>query len=517
MNLTDTLVHHADRFPGRLAIEFQGAETSWEQLLEGTRATAGALRDGGVAAGDVVGVLLHNSDRFLELMFAVSHLGAIFMPLNWRLVGPELAYIVEHAGATTLVSEPELESNLAAVDSSLACKRLRIEGDSSDGWVSLDELRADASPIVDAAEVDAGDVQRLMYTSGTTSRPKGVMLTYGNIHAKNVSHMVELGMTADGVNLVCGPLYHVGGLDITTTTMMYLGAPTHLLRRFDAVEALDTIERHRVTDVWLAPVMINAILNEPTLEGRDLSSVRLIVDGGEKMPLPLIQRVLSAFPNAWFADAYGLTETVGGDTFLDKGKMLDKIGSVGKPVIHAEIRVVDEDGRSVAPGESGEVAIRGPKVFKGYWRDEESTAKVMSGGWFRTGDVGMLDEDGFLYILDRVKDIIISGGENVASSEVERVLYEHDAVREAAVVGRPDPRWLEVPVAYIALADSATATEEELDKHCRAQLATFKVPKAFRFVESLPRNPSGKVLKRELRDREQADAPGAADAIAADA
>jgi fatty-acyl-CoA synthase len=511
MNFTDVLVHHTERFPTRPAIEFQGTETSWEQLLEGTRATAGALRDGGVAAGDVVGVLLHNSDRFLELMFAVSHLGAIFMPLNWRLVGPELAYIVEHAGAAALVSEPELESNLADVKGELTCRRLRIGGASSDGWVSLDELRADASPIVDAAEVDAEDVHRLMYTSGTTSRPKGVMLTYGNIFAKNISHIVELGMTGDGVGLVCGPLYHVGALDITTTTMMYLGAPVHVLRRFKAVEALDAIERHRVTDVWLAPVMINAILNEPTLEGRDLSSVRLIVDGGEKMPLPLIQRVLSAFPNAWFCDAYGLTETVGGDTFLDKGKMLDKIGSVGKPVVHTEVRILDEEGEALPPGDQGEIAIRGPKVFKGYWRDEESTAKVMNGGWFRTGDVGMLDDDGFLYILDRVKDIIISGGENVASSEVERVLYEHDAVREAAVVGRPDPRWLEVPVAYIALADDATVTGAELEAHCRAQLATFKVPKGFRFVESLPRNPSGKVLKRELRDREQADAPGMAE------
>jgi acyl-CoA synthetase (AMP-forming)/AMP-acid ligase II len=424
------------------------------------------------------------------------------------LVGPELAYIVEHAGAAALVSEPELEGNLAAVGGGLGGRRLRIEGGSSGGWVSLDELRAGAAPVVDAAAVAADDVHRLMYTSGTTSRPKGVMLTYANIFAKNVSHIVELGMTGDGVGLVCGPLYHVGGLDITTTTMMYLGASTHLLRRFDAGEALDAIERHRVTDVWLAPVMINAILNEPSLERRDLSSVRLIVDGGEKMPLPLIERVLGAFPNAWFCDAYGLTETVGGDTFLDKGKMLDKIGSVGKPVVHTEIRIVDEDGGALGPGEPGEVAIRGPKVFKGYWRDEESTAKVMSGGWFRTGDVGMLDEDGFLYILDRVKDIIISGGENVASSEVERVLYEHDAVREAAVVARPDPRWLEVPVAYIALADGATASEHELDQHCRAHLATFKVPKAFRFVDALPRNPSGKVLKRELRDHEQANAAG---------
>jgi fatty-acyl-CoA synthase len=503
MTLTDILVHHAERFPERPALEFEGRTTSWRSLLEGTQTTAGALAEAGVERGDVVALLLHNSDRFLELMHAISHLGAIFMPLNWRLAGPEIAYILDHAGARVLVSEPELEEGIA--QEQLACRCLRVDGDSSPGWQSLDELRAVSRPRVEAAGVAEDDVHRLMYTSGTTARPKGVMITYGNLYAKNVSHIVEFGMTAGDVGLACGPLYHVGALDLTTTTLMYLGAETHLLRRFDATGALDAIERRRISHIWLAPAMINAILADPTLDQRDLSSVRLIIDGGEKMPLPLIERVLGAFSNAWFADAYGLTETVSGDTFLDKARARDKIGSVGKPVIHTEVRIVDPDDRPLPAGEAGEIVIRGPKVCKGYWRDEEATARAMHGGWFHTGDVGVLDEDGFLFIVDRLKDMILSGGENVASLEVERVLYEHEAVVEAAVVGRPDPRWGEVPVAYVVLAEGRDDARDELEAHCRARLARFKVPKAFHLTDALPRNPTGKVLKRDLRERERVE------------
>ena len=490
MNLTGILEHHAARFPERVALEYLGETTAWGQLLDGTREVAGGLRDAGVRRGDVVGVLLHNSDRFLELMHAIAHVGAVFMPINWRLASPEIAYIVGHSGARLLVSEPELAPLVEPVRDDLGCRVAPVSS-----------LRG-AVPVQDAAGVGADDLHRLMYTSGTTSRPKGAMITYGNLFAKNASHVVEFGMTADGVNLVCGPLYHVGALDLTTTTMMYLGARTHILRRFDASAALDAIEHHRATDVWLAPVMIKLLLDHPDIAARDLSSVRLIIDGGEKMPLPLIERVLSAFPNAWFADAYGLTETVSGDTVLDKRRSREKIGSVGKPVVHLELRVVDEHGGDVAPGEPGEVILRGPKVCKGYWKDPESTAAALRDGWFHTGDLGMLDDDGFLYIVDRVKDVIVSGGENIASPEVERVLYEHESVAEVAVVGLPHERWQEIPVAFVVLADgSGESIADELAAHCRERLAGFKVPRSFVFVNELPRTPSGKVLKRELRQR----------------
>jgi fatty-acyl-CoA synthase len=505
LSLTDILLHHSERFGDRAALEYEGTDTSWASLLAGTRETAGALAEAGVERGDVVAVLLHNSDRMIELMHAISHLGAIFMPLNWRLAGPEIAYIANHAGAAVLVTEPELEEIVDPGAADLDCRRLHVAGESSAQAQSLDELRAEGRARIDAAAVADDDVQRLMYTSGTTARPKGVMITYANIEAKNVSHMVEFGITAADVGLACGPLYHVGALDLTTTTLMYAGATTHVQRRFDAAAVLDGIEAHRVSQIWLAPAMINAIVAEPELDRRDLNSVRLIIDGGEKMPMPLIERVLDAFPNAWFSDAYGLTETVSGDTFLDKGHTRKKLGSVGKPVIHTEVRVVDPDDRPLPAGETGEIVLRGPKVCKGYWRDKEATARAMRGGWFHTGDVGLLDSDGFLFIVDRLKDMILSGGENVASSEVERVLYEHERVVEAAVVGRPDPRWGEVPVAYVAMREPGEEPLEELTAHCRERLARYKVPKLFRVVEELPRNPTGKVLKRVLRDRERSE------------
>jgi fatty-acyl-CoA synthase len=326
------------------------------------------------------------------------------------------------------------------------------------------------------------------------------MLTHANLAWKNYAHISEFGFTAADVGLACGPLYHVGALDLVTTTMIAVGATTVIHPVFDAEAVVDEIERSRVTLVWAAPAMVRAMLDVPGIDERDLSSVRAIIAGGEKMPIPTIERLRTTFPSAWFADAYGLTETVSGDTFLDRESTVSKLGSVGRPCLYLELDIWDEDGASLPAGEPGEVVLRGPKVFKGYWRDPDATAKAFTGGWFHTGDIGVRDEDGYVSIVDRLKDMIVSGGENIASSEVERVLYEHGSVVEAAVVGRPDERWGEVPVAYVVLAEAGAVTPEELVAHCGEQLARFKVPKQVTVIDALPRNPSGKVLKRELRD-----------------
>lgn len=281
-----------------------------------------------------------------------------------------------------------------------------------------------------------------------------------------------------------------------------MGGSLVILRRFDSQAVLRAIQEEGIANLWLAPAMINMILQEPNLGDFDLGSVCFIIDGGEKMPLPLIQRVAKVFPIAWFADAYGLTETVSGDTFLAKDRLTHKLGSVGKPVIQLRVRVVDEEDRDVPANELGEIVLRGPKVFKGYWKDPEATSHALRGGWFHTGDIGRLDPEGYLYIEDRKKDMILSGGENIASPEVERVLYQHPAVLEAAVVGIPHPKWLEVPKAFIVLRPGQQTTVQELQEHCASFLAKFKVPKEIEFIEALPRNPSGKVLKRDLRLRQ---------------
>jgi acyl-CoA synthetase (AMP-forming)/AMP-acid ligase II len=496
------LAHHARRTPDKVLARSGDEAVTYGEMADRSAALAGGLRTRGVGVGSVVGLLSYNAIEMIETIFAANHLGAIAMPINWRLAAAEVRYILEHSEARALVCDAELLPRADDATRGMdGLVRVCTDERAPAGWESLAALRVPAADAPARVEVDGDAVHRLMYTSGTTGRPKGVMLTHGNLAWKNFAHLVEFGFTADDLGLACGPLYHVGALDLTTTTLIAAGATTIIHRTFDAAAVVDEIERARVTTVWLAPAMVNAIMALPGVEARDLSSVRVIINGGEKMPIPLIERIQRAFPSAWFADAYGLTETVSGDTFLDRDHLVAKLGSVGRPCLFLDVDVWDETGRSVAPGERGEVVLRGPKVFPGYWRDPDATAVAFAGGWFHTGDVGVRDDDGYLFIVDRLKDMIVSGGENIAGSEVERVLYEHPAVLEVAVVGRPDAKWGEVPVAYVALRPAANVTADELIQHCRAQLARFKVPKDVVFVDALPRNPSGKVLKRELRDR----------------
>jgi len=499
MSWVGVLEHHASRTPSKPLAVFEGETVTYGDMATRAAALAAGLHERGVSAGDVVGLLSYNCTEFLETIFAANYLGAIAMPINWRLAAPEVRYILEHSEAKALVCDEALVDLANDATQGIEATLLRASiSERVDGWTSLADLRA-AANVPPRAAVAGDDVHRLMYTSGTTGRPKGVMLTHANLAWKNLAHIVEFGFTSADLGLACGPLYHVGALDLTTTSLIAAGATTIIHRVFAAADVVDELERSRVTTVWLAPAMVNAIMALPDIDQRDLSSVRLVINGGEKMPIALIERIQRTFPSAWFADAYGLTETVSGDTFLDRDSIVTKLGSVGRPCLYLELDVWDEDGKPLPAGERGEVVLRGPKVFKGYWRDPEATTAAFAGGWLHTGDIGVRDDDGYLFIVDRLKDMILSGGENIAGSEIERVLYEHDAVLEAAVVGRPDDRWGEVPVAFVALRPNATATADDLIEHCRRELARFKVPKDVLFVDALPRNPSGKVLKRELR------------------
>jgi fatty-acyl-CoA synthase len=497
LNWFAVLAHHAIRTPDKALTVFDGETITYGQMLANATALAGGLHERGVGSGDVVGLLSYNCPQFLETIFAANYLGAIAMPINWRLAAPEVRFILEHSQARALVCDAALVDLGNGATGGWDGAPERIVIGVAGGWTSLADVRAASAP--PRPLVAADDIHRLMYTSGTTGRPKGVMLTHANLAWKNLAHLVEFGFTSADLGLACGPLYHVGALDLTTTSLIAAGATTVIHRAFDAAAVASELERSRVTVVWLAPAMVNAIMALPDIAERDLSAVRLVINGGEKMPIPLIERIQRTFPSAWFADAYGLTETVSGDTFLDRESIVTKLGSVGRPCLHLELDIWDDAGGSVAAGERGEIVMRGPKVFKGYWRDPAATAAAFTGGWFHTGDIGVRDEDGYLFIVDRLKDMIVSGGENIAGSEVERVLYEHEAVLEAAVVGRPDERWGEVPVAYVVLRPDAAASAEALVEHCRERLARFKVPKDVVFLDVLPRNPSGKVLKRELR------------------
>ncbi|MGW1787045.1 acyl-CoA synthetase [Streptomyces sp. NPDC002143] len=502
-NFSSILDYHLAQRPDAVAVAQEDQRLTVRRLHERVEQLASALTELGVGRGDVVALLLYNRPEFLELVYATNRIGAVFLPLNYRLSEEEWAYILGHARAKAIVTEAEFVRPVDRIAGKLDDleHRILVDDPPAPDWTGyealLDRHRGAHIPAVD---VDPEDLQRLMYTSGTTSRPKGVRITYGNVQAKNLAHIVHFGLTAADTTLVCGPLYHVGGLDMPALATLYAGGGVVLQRRFDAEGALRAIQEHGVTNVWLAPAMVNAVLEVPDREAYDTSSVRFILGGGEKTPEPVLRRIMNAFPNAWFADAYGLTETVSGDTFLDREHALSKLGSVGRPVPHTRVRIVDDTGQELPAGELGEITLRGPKVFAGYWRDEKATAAALRDGWFHTGDIGHLDEDGFLYIDDRKKDMIVSGGENIATPEVERVLYECPAVLEAAVVGLTHPRWGEVPRAFVVFRPGASAGPEELREFCRERLAKFKVPARFDIVDELPRTPSGKVLKRTLRD-----------------
>jgi acyl-CoA synthetase (AMP-forming)/AMP-acid ligase II len=509
-NLTRSLDRNADRTPDADAVIFGDTRLTHRQLLDRVNALAAAFRAAGVGEGDIVALLTGNRPEFLETALAVNRVGAAFLPLNVRLAEPELEYITGHAGATAIVTEPGFAAPVSAITGRQSVPWTVIMTDggaaASPGAIDYEEfLGAHRGASVAPVDVGEDDLHRLMYSSGTTAHPKGVPITYRNFYWKTIGHVAEFGLSAADRTLMAGPMYHVGAFDLPGIGTWWAGGSLVILPRFDVPELLAAIERDRPTNVWLAPAMVNAVLTaiaqSPELGQRGTESIRFITGGGEKTPLPLIERLLAAFPSARFADAYGLTETVSGDTFNDQAHTLSKIGSVGKPVVNLDVRILGPDDAPAEPGAAGEIALRGPKVVSGYWNNPEATAAAFtSDGWFKTGDIGHLDADGYLYIDDRKKDMIVSGGENVATSEVERVLYECDAVLEAAVVAMPDERWGEVPRAFIVVRPGQDIGEETLIAHCRARLAGFKTPKQVVFLDALPRNPSGKVLKRDLRD-----------------
>jgi fatty-acyl-CoA synthase len=497
INLSSFIAFHARQTPGRCALKYRSEEITYAAFNERIQIVGGWLISRGIGPDDVVAVLMKNSAAFLDIAFAISHIGAVFLPINFRLASDEIAYIVENAGARLLVADEEFRAS-AAGPAPIVLVDVTAQSNAT-------RLAPDAKPAA-AHPRRPSDLTRLMYTSGTTDRPKGVMLSYENIYWKSADHVLVLGLNRDTRLLVAGPLYHVGALDLPGIAVLWQGGMLSIQRDFDAAQCLAAIEADRLDGAWLAPVMTTSILTYPNRERYDVSSLRWAIGGGEKTPEARIRAFSQYFTNARYIDAYGLTETCGGDTFMEPGLEIAKIGSTGRPVAHVEIEIRDDTGNRRAPGEDGEICLRGPKVTRGYWKDPEKTAAAFFGDWFRSGDVGYLDEDGFLYLTDRKKDMIISGGENIASSEVERVIYELPQVREVAVIGMPDARWGERPVAVVVLADSATLELPDLTDHCRKRLAAFKVPKQLIIRDSLPRNPSGKVLKRVLRAELEANA-----------
>ncbi|MFC4529676.1 acyl-CoA synthetase [Sphaerisporangium dianthi] len=474
--------------PDRVALRHDGHAWSYGELRERVDRLAHALRGMGVRHGDRVAYLGANHPAFVETLFAAGAAGAIFVPLNTRLTVPELSYIAADAGPAVLVCGPGFEESGAALPVE---RRVTVAED-------YEALLAAADPTPADEPVGLDDPCLILYTSGTTGRPKGATLSHGNLAWNTFNLLVDVELAHDEVALISAPLFHIAALAQTLVPTVLKGGTSILVPSFDVDQTFDLVERERVTVMFGVPAMFAFLAQSPRWEGSDLSSVRHLLCGGAPVPEPLIRTYQER--GLTFLQGYGMTETSPGALFLAAEQSVRKAGTAGVPCFFSDVRLVRADGEDAAPGEPGEVVVRGPNVMTGYWRRPEDTAAVVSpDGWFRSGDVAVADEDGYIRIVDRVKDMIISGGENIYPAEVEGVLYGHPAVAECAVIGVPDDRWGEVGKALVVLRPGAGAGAGDLLAHLAGRLARYKIPKHVEFVPALPRNGAGKVVKARLR------------------
>jgi len=502
VNVANMLRVHRARRPDHEALVDGDLRLTYEELDKAVDRHARALRDAGVGRGDIVAILARNHATYLIEIFALYRLGAVQLPLNWRLHHRELDYIVSHAGATTLLVDEEFEDKAAELET---LERVITHGAGGRFPALADLVAAAPDEPVEDADVELDDLARILYTSGTTSRPKGVMHTYQNLHFNQYMQMLELGLTPADRILLTGPLFHVAGLDAPGHGTLSIGATLVVSPTFKGPDIVRLAAAERATGMVLAAQILYDILDFEQLGDYDLSSLRYVIFAG--VPVVDRQRFHEAFPGVRGIDTFGMTEITSAACYLDERNQISKIGSQGPAVPFCDVKIVGPDGEELPPGRVGEIAVRGPKVMKGYWRDPEATAEALRDGWLHTGDMASIDEDGYMWFADRKRDMIRSGGENIASAEIERVIAKLPNVAEVAVIGVPDPKWDEVPKAYVIPRGALTA--DDVLAHCREHLGKFKVPKYVEIVDDLPRNDSGKVLKRLLED------PSAGERVAA--
>ncbi|WP_169545404.1 acyl-CoA synthetase [Sneathiella aquimaris] len=500
----DWLEHHANfRGTEKAVCDLEsGRSYNWIEFNDRCSRLAGYLKhELSIKKGDRVGVLMANSTDFLEIQFACNKVGAVFLPLNWRLTVPELVFIAGDAAPEILICGSEFKEVADAVAAEVICVRHVIEADGAGGKTAYEDGISHNTPLASISDLTHDDLAAIMYTSGTTGLPKGAMITHGMTFWNAINLGMPHRISPDTVHLSVLPLFHTGGLNCYTNPVIHAGGTVYIMRNFDPVECLRIIgdPEYGLTHFFGVPANYQFMAQQPEFQKTDFSRIKTAGIGGAPVPVPLLEtyhaRGLS------IAQGFGMTETSPTVLGLDTSEAMAKPGSTGKPVLHNEVRIVNENGEDVVPGEMGELWVRGPNITPGYWNRPDATAETITDGWLHTGDACRMDEDGFYYILDRTKDMYISGGENVYPAEVENILYQLDEVVEAAVIGLPDDKWGETGCAVLVLKAGATTTENEVLTHCRSQLASFKIPKNVTFVKALPRNATGKILKRTLREQ----------------
>ncbi|MET8573246.1 acyl-CoA synthetase [Streptomyces sp. NPDC005012] len=479
----------ARRTPGRVAVDYADRSWTYAELDDAVSRAAGVLRSEGLEPGDRVASYGHNSDAYLIGYLACARAGLVHVPVNQNLTGDDLEYLLDQSGSALVLADPAIAGRLPAGARVLPLR---------DGDDSLLARLVSAAPY-DGPGPGAEDLAQLLYTSGTTALPKGAMMTHRALVHEYLSAVTALGLDAEDRPVHSLPLYHSAQMHVFLLPYLAVGAHNTILDAPDGDRLFDLIEAGRADSVFAPPTVWIALANRPDFATRDLGALRKAFYGASIMPVPVLERLRERLPGLAFHNCFGQSEIGPLAMVLGPDEHDGRMDSCGRPVLFVEARVVDEDGKDVPDGTPGEIVYRSPQLCEGYWEKPEETQEAFRDGWFHSGDLAVRDAEGYHIIVDRVKDVINSGGVLVASRQVEDVLYTHPRVAEAAVVGLPDERWIEAVTAFVV--PRGEVTEEELVAHAKERLASFKAPKRVVLVDELPRNASGKILKRELRDR----------------
>ncbi|MBB4823503.1 long-chain acyl-CoA synthetase [Sporosarcina luteola] len=496
MAMLDILEDHALKYPNKVYTSFNGREWTYGEFYERARRVAAYLQSRPYKKDDIIALYSLNSDLFLVCYFGIQLGGYTVMPVNTKLAAPEVEYIFRHSEAKALIFDERLEDVIQKT-SHVFCEKLSI-GSEGDMERIMEQDSLEFTPV----SFLPSDTAVVMYTSGTTGKPKGVMLTHQNIISTAEIWSEAMRITEDDRMLISTPLFHCAASHVFAVPVTYKGGTVIIEEAFSPKGTVELIKKMQPTIFFGVPAMYTILLNLPNRKEIDIPSLRLFCYGAAPMPYEMVKKLKETFPGVKVQNLYGQTENTPAASTLKDHLALEKIGSVGEALPQTEVRVVDEFGDPLPVGQVGEIVVKGPQVMKGYLKNEEETRRTIRNGWLYTGDLGKMDDDGLLYIVDRKKDMIIRGGENVYPVEVEEVLYQIPELLEAAVVGVPDEVLGEVPKAFAVMKDGESITEEEVLSYCRSQLAKYKIPVEVEFLSELPRNASGKVLKHTLRSHD---------------
>jgi acyl-CoA synthetase (AMP-forming)/AMP-acid ligase II len=496
------LARWSRREPSREAVIYLEKRLTYRELNERANRLANGLQSLGVGRSDKIALLMKNCSQIIESYCAIGKLGAVAVPLNFRLAGPEIVYQVNNSDSSILIYGLEFHDLLNSIRGQMTHVEsyICIDDTGDENTIGYEKLLNASGSDEPMLPVNDDDPAFIMYTSGTTGRPKGAVLTHKSMLLNALLSTLEVPGSPNERCLCTAPLFHVAALS-TYLKMLLVGGAVIIRDHFDPEDTLQQIEKEGITYLFLVPTMWISLLDNPNLGNYETSSLRRALTGASVMPIEVKLKILETFPNIRVTDSFGQTEMGPVTTVLKPKDVVRKPGSVGQPYFLIETRIVDKDGNDVPQGQVGEIIYRGPTTMKEYYKNPEATTEAMRDGWFHSGDLVRADEEGFIHVVDRSKDMIISGGENIYAMEVEATLCRHPAVREAAVIGVPDPKWGEAVTAVVVVREGFEATGGEIIEHCRQNLASYKKPKSVEFVDALPRNATGKVLKFRLKER----------------